>query len=429
MRAPRTLSIVGASEESVAHVRLLLRMAGMRLNHAWELQDGENVDLIIIDPSDDASRALQTRCQTAGVPFAILCEADAVVMHGIVLRRPITLGQLVAVLNAAGDLRDDTDVVVGADSDFYNAELGEQVPDGRGAATWDRPEHAHADVVAEPSPTLSTTADSFELLVHGDPLEEPLSIAPLATNEMRLEPQRRSQTARNALRNGGAGAHEASLLGITPMEVEPISLGATSYLPDAQKNADGLEPGRPVLPALLVEGAILSPTRLSGDGLPDLVLDPKLHCYYSHARLEDLQPYAEAGGDRVQSTRIVGSELQQVRESRRARPFDELRWLVALTASHGHLDASLDRGGSYSISHALDGAPDLRAHGRIAALMATPMQLHVLARVSGAQMEEVFDVINAYHAIGRLEYVPRQSLQGQAKKDDRPPLFRLFTRK
>ena len=42
-------------------------------------------------------------------------------------------------------------------------------------------------------------------------------------------------------------------------------------------------------------------------------------------------------------------------------------------------------------------------------------------------MEEVFDVIRAYQAIGRLEYVPRQSLQ--AKKDDRGALFRLFTRK
>ncbi len=428
MRAPRTLSIVGASEESAAHVRLLLRMAGMRLEHAWALQDGEEADLVILEPSDDvASRTLQARYQAAGIAFAILCDADAVVMHGMVLRRPIKLGQLVAVLNAAGKLRDNIPVVTGADSDFYNAELGDLIPDGRRAATWDRPEHAHGEVADDATP--ASTVDAFELLVHGDPLEEPLPSAPLITSDTRIEPHRHSATARSAMRHNETGTHDASLLGVTPMQVEPISLGDHSHLPPAQASTAGLDQGRPVLPALLAEGAILSPTRLSGEGLADLILDPKLRRYYSRAGLHELQPYVEAGSDRVQSARSVGSELQQARENQRAGSFDELRWLVALTTSRGRLDASLDPGGSYSVSHALDSAPDLRAHGRIVALMATPMHLHVLARVSGAQMEEVFDVVNAYHAIGRLDYVPRQSLQGYAKKDERNPLSRLFSRK
>ena len=430
MRTPRTLSIVGASEESVAHVRLLLRLAGMRLDHAWELHEGEEADLVIVEPSDDvASRTLQARYQASGIPFAILCDADAVVMHGMVLRRPIKLGQLVALLNAAGSLRADARVVAGADSNFYNTELGDLIPDGRSTAPWDRPEHARAEVVAPVAAPDSNAVDAFDLLVHGDPLEEPVPAAPLVTNDTRVEPHRRSETARSAMRHNETGTHDASLLGITPMEVEPISLGDTYYSPEASKSPTSPDQGHPVLPALLAEGAILSPTCLVSEGFPDLVLDPKLRCYHSRASLQELQPYVEAGGDRVRCARIVGSDLQQVREGQRARPFDELRWLVALTHSRGRLDASLDPGGSYSLSHALESAPDLRAHGRIAALMATPMHLHVLARVSGAQMEEVFDVVNAYHAIGRLEYVPRQSLQGQIKKDVRNPLYRLFSRK
>lgn len=403
----------------------MLRMAGTRLAHSWELQERDQPDLVILDPIYDvASRTLQARYQAAGIPFALLCDADAVVMHGMVLRRPLKLDQLVAVLNVAGSLRDDTEVVTGSDADFYNAELGDRIPTGTGARTWDRPEHAHADVV--PPAASSSAPDSFELLVHGDPLQEPPPPKPLITPDTQIEARRHPETARSAMRHNEAGTHDASLLGATPLEIEPLALDPSGFGPSTTRSTT-LEASQPVLPALLAEGAILSPTRLSGEGLPDLVLDPKLRGYYSQADLQDLAPYVHANGTRVQSARIVGSELQQVRDTQQARPFDELHWLLALMGAPGRLDPSLDPGGSYAVTHALDCAPELRSHGRIVALMATPMHLHVLARVSGALMEEVFDVIRAYQAIGRLEYVPRQSLQ--AKKDDRGALFRLFTRK
>ena len=133
---------------------------------------------------------------------------------------------------------------------------------------------------------------------------------------------------------------------------------------------------------------------------------------------------------------IVGSELQRVRDSQIPRSFDELQWLLALATSRGRLDSRLDPGGSYSIRNALVAATELRSHGRIAALMATPMPLHEIARASGARMEEVFDIVNAYHAIGRIEYIPRQRLQGipptppaQGGEATRSRLARLFGKK
>lgn len=430
MRASRTLSIVGASEESVAHVRLLLRMAGTRLEHDWDLKDGNDVDLILLEPGDEvSSKTLQARYQSAGIPFAIVCDADAVVVHGLVLRRPIKLGQLVAVLNAAGALRADTEVLNGATTDFYSTELGDQIPSSRTTATWDRPEHAHAEVAGKGPATSSGGTDSFKLLVDGDPLVEPTPSTPLIGPDTQLEPYRPGTSARSAMRHDETGTLDASLLGTTPMDVEPMmGIGDSAFRSGSTRNGS-FDPAKPVLAALLADGAILSPTRLSGDGLPDLVLDPKLRCYYSPSGLEDLQPYVSAGGDRVQTARIVGTELQQVRDSQASRPFDELRWLLALIGAQGHLESSLDPGGSYAVTHALECAPELHSHGSIVALMATPMQAHVLARVSGATMAEVFDVISAYHAIDRLQYVPRQSLQGNNRKGDRSPFSRLFSRK
>ena len=46
---------------------------------------------------------------------------------------------------------------------------------------------------------------------------------------------------------------------------------------------------------------------------------------------------------------------------------------------------------------------------RIATMMLRPLRLHEIARKADAKMVEVFDVVNAYDAIGLLEWQPRQS--------------------
>ena len=42
-------------------------------------------------------------------------------------------------------------------------------------------------------------------------------------------------------------------------------------------------------------------------------------------------------------------------------------------------------------------------------MMLRPLRLHEIARKADAKMVEVFDVVNAYDAIGLLEWQPRQS--------------------
>ncbi|MCX7556617.1 hypothetical protein OS187_07240 [Xanthomonadaceae bacterium JHOS43] len=439
MPASRTLSIVGASEESVAHIRLLVRMAGARLKHQWSLRDGDEADLTIIEPQGDlASIAIQNRCLASGIPVAILCDQNDVVVHGMALRRPLKLDQLVAILNTAGEMRTESDIVTGLDADFYNTELGDVVPQGKGDATWDHPQHAApTDTLPVPAQgnvpaTGSDALDAFALLVHGDPLIEPEPKKPMVDHTTRVQEAQGGDSARRALRREDTATRDAAaLIGVSPLDVQPISLGtprpAASRETQAAASADA---GTPVLPNLLREGAILSPVRVSAEGLPDVVLDPKLRRFYTQHPLHELLPYAEAGPETACSFAIAGSELQRVRESQIPRVFDELNWLFALAASHGRLNPKLDPGGSYSIKHPFVAAPELRAHGRIAALMTTPMPLHEVARASGSRMEEVFDIVNAYDAIGRIEYIPRQRLQQAApQKSEKGGLFRLFTRK
>lgn len=430
MPASRTLSIVGTTEETAAHIRLLLRMAGTRLKHRWELRDAPDADLAIIEPHDDvASSAIRTRCQAAGIPFAILCDREDIIVHGMALRRPLKVDQLVAILNTAGAMRTETDIVTGLDADFYNTELGDLVPTGKGGSVWDEPEHALPDVPLSRAVPAdgAEAADAFSLLVHGDPLIEPEPEAPLVDEDTQVEAALGGNSARQTLRREDAATRAAaSLIGVTPLDVLPISVDP---LYPSQKTTSPPPADTAALPALLREGAILSPVRISAEGLPDVVLDPKLRRFYTQGQLHELLPYADAGPDTVRHAAIAGSELARVRESRIPRSFDELNWLFALAASHGRLDPRLDPGGSYSIRNPFVAAPELRAHGRIAALMTTSMPLHEVARASGARMEEVFDIVNAYHAIGRIDYTPRQRLQAAPQKSEKGGIFGLFTRK
>lgn len=434
MSSPRTLSIVGASEETTAHVRLLMRMAGRQLQHRWQLREGEEADLVIIEPGDDiATRTLPARCQAAGIPFAILADEGSVVVHGMVLRRPLRMDQLVAVLNAAGQMREDARVVSSIDADFYNAELGDLVPQGSTSPDthWDQPQHEQELPPPAPPPASDSGLDALDLLIHGDPLIEPEPPTPLVDEDTTLDARQGGDTARSTLRREDR-SYDANLIGITPLDVAPIS---RTPLVRASKPAKE-RAATAHLAELLKSGVILSPTRINGEGLPELVLDPKLRRYYSRAQLHELLPYAEAPAEHLRTGSIVGSELQRVRDSQIPRSFDELQWLLALATSRGRLDSRLDPGGSYSIRNALVAATELRSHGRIAALMATPMPLHEIARASGARMEEVFDIVNAYHAIGRIEYIPRQRLQGipptpptQGGEATRSRLARLFGKK
>ncbi len=418
MSASCTFTVIGASEETVAHIRLLLRIAGPRLEHSWEQTEGDNADLIIIGPHGDlATSAIQTRCEATGIPYAILADPEATVVHGMVLRRPLKLDQVLAVFNAAGHRQAMPGIMPGLGADFYTTNL--DVP-GAGSDTTITPPAVG---------TLVNGIDAFDLLVHGDPVVEPVPSPPLIQADTELEQREGGTSARSNLQRDAGTRVAASLVGVASQNGHIIDL---EPLPDHVHAKHGTtnkaRSEGAVLPDLLREGQLLSPQRIHAQGLPDLVLDPKAQCYYSASPLQELMPYATADATTVHHEGIAGRDLQHVRESRIPRKFDELRWLFALANSHGRLDGSLDPGGSYAIVRPFAAAPELRHHARIATAMATPTPLHEAARASEARMEDVFDIVNAYVSVERIQYVPRQSLRQQEATEKRG-LWGLFSRK
>jgi len=98
----KTLTFVGGSDEEVAHLRLLLRKAGSRLDCQWRFATHEDADLIVVKPSGlpaESARAHAAeqgaRCVVVGTP----AETGPPAATETRLDYPFQLDALVEALN------------------------------------------------------------------------------------------------------------------------------------------------------------------------------------------------------------------------------------------------------------------------------------------------------------------------------------------
>ncbi len=428
-RQTRIVAFAGFGEETVAQVRLMLRMAGPRLSEAWRTGSENEADFMLVETGNTEGDAALARYQNTGRAHGIACDRDAAVAHGLVLWTPIKLEQLIALFNAASSVFTDAPSVAKFDENFYDVEMEKNIPIG---ATRDADDNwaVPAPKLAEPKGFGPPELEGLDRLIKGDPTKEPLKAPEIHLDDSTtLVEMADANSLRSAQRSNEASTHSAALADIGKSPLDLIPTDSNEPVPalllnrHAGKNTDGM-----TLAQLLVDGALLRPTRISFGTHPVLVLDPKPLRYYSEAPLENLVIYATQTLPSANIDAIVGNELQHIRDaSGEGRTYDELTWLVALHTSTGTLASKLDPGGSYRLVKSIHAAPQLRTHGAIAAAMNQSHQLHEVAKISGASMTDVFDVVNAYAAIGYLEITPRQRLQADSSTFTK--LSRLFTGK
>ena len=66
---------------------------------------------------------------------------------------------------------------------------------------------------------------------------------------------------------------------------------------------------------------------------------------------------------------------------------------------------------------------DFSSYFRIASTMLQAARLHEIAASSGASMADVFDVVNAFDAIGLIEWQPRTPRGGEPVEEPKSGLF------
>ena len=183
MSSHKTLAVIGASDETVAHLRLLMKLGANRLDHQWSWGSEEAADFVAVEVHDLGCQGVIARCQAAGVPVAVMAEPNEVVVHGMVLRRPFKLDQIVAVLNAAGAASATAGPVEAFADDFYTRDLESEIPPGGSDSDdlWTRRERPQASESLHRHPPAQQPAADLDFLIHGDPLVEPEKPKPLIT--------------------------------------------------------------------------------------------------------------------------------------------------------------------------------------------------------------------------------------------------------
>lgn len=152
------------------------------------------------------------------------------------------------------------------------------------------------------------------------------------------------------------------------------------------------------LNALIKRGAVL----LARPGIPPLLIDPITEMFHSTARMIELEPYfldVVTGSER---RRVGGTRLAALRNESPGRPLARLRWLHALLCSNGWLAPHLDPSATYRLKHWFQVDSNYRKQHRIALTLMREAQLHQIAASANAHMADVFDVVNAFDALGLI---------------------------
>ena len=152
------------------------------------------------------------------------------------------------------------------------------------------------------------------------------------------------------------------------------------------------------------------PAQIALPGAPSLVIDPDARVFWADGILPMLEPYVRQPLRFGDWKRLGSDELEEVRKGPAARPYALLIWMDSFIHSNGTLSRRFDPDGTYRLSKRLDLSNDYPRALRISAQMNQPRRLDAIARASGADLAEVFDVVNAYEAIGYLEWTRREAV-------------------
>ena len=389
MTREKIIDCIGASDEDVAHLRLLLRTAGAQLHAPWHWGHEAQADLVIVDADNLVGFAARARVLQRGVPCAELIATDAPEPDGLFLRKPLRREDLVVLLNGSGQRAIAPFAVLIQGDDFFDVDLGEY-------------EDAGALSVANgiPAPTLAVTdeLDEFEALFKRDALADtPQMLLPDRLEDATSVEYTGERTTRS-LRNTNQRKpfiNDSVLSG----NIDP-SMRSFAYAVD-----EGAHPLRDYLVGPLLGGV----SEIVLPGLPMLVLDPKRQVYHAEGDLPALEEYFEQSLQRADWRALLTEQMREVREHFPAQPYVRLHWLEQMLAANGYLSQHLDPGGRYRLTRVLEIAKDYPRAFRIgAAMVGQPLRLHKIVAASQTSMAEVFSVVSAYDAIGWVEWQLRE---------------------
>ncbi len=389
MATEKYLVVIGLDDEETAHLRLMLRAVSGQLEHRWRLGTEDNADLFIVDPADLAGQITRNRAFSSGRRCAVVGSDD--LREGEArLERPFKSDALVAVLNATSATAvEPSDSVNRFNTEFYDMEsftpdFQLEDDDGADARARRREENPAPGLDELLRPDTESAKPQFAVPIN---LGDDTSLSYAAGSSARRE---------NRLNDSIQGLRREE-------KAEGINL--------AQRPSDtesGMFPLRDYLKGNLLGG----PATVAIEGAPPLTLDPKEQQFYTPGKLRELSPYCRRDFAADAFRTLTSQELQRQRSECATHPYSHLIWLDVLVRSGGRLASHLDPGGRFRLKTFPKAEKEFPKHASIIAALQSPAKLNEIATTARASMGEVFDLVNAYDAIGLIEVerrVPRHA--------------------
>ncbi|MEZ5462553.1 hypothetical protein [Dokdonella sp.] len=402
----KVISTIGVSEEDVAHLRLLMRRAADELSHVWRWGSDTGADLLAVDISNFAGQMARARAKVSGMRVAIICDAETAAEDDPALVRPFKLENVIGVLNQA------TQVSAGGlphaaphTEDFYHTDDSDP----------SEPEISDFPFLTQdikPDSTSSDAAPGLDEMIRGNPLADPYAnLKPARLDSSTMVESTGLSTRRSEARADRERESQGTPLGHAPPARSPLKPSQAD-----ERSAHRLRE--------YLEGDLLAgPAQIAWSGSAVLSLDPKNKVYHCTRTLRDLEAYCRKSPRRDEWRRLTSSEIAQIRKEQPEQPYSKLIWLDVLLHSGGKLASGLDPGGTYELTRWLEIARDYPQLARVSAAMMQPIRLHEIAANCGVEMGQVFDVVNAYDAIGCLKKTPRQSRHADTDESSQKSSF------
>lgn len=381
MNTKRIIQCVGTNEQDTAHLRLLMRVTRKEVRDSWTWGTESRADLVIVDTLRLIGDSAMRRAAQRGIDCAQVIGANDPKPAGLFLRRPLQRDAFVALLNkvgAGGGAAADIDTW---SDEFLDLDLG----------------HVDLSVLDADHPGVrAPRSDAAE--THADP-------GSMRSGEPSPDISAEFVRAIERIKSDHA---------VDPSDNDPANLPHAEGVFDTEFG-NAVEPGideNATYPLIyyLEKGVLAGPARIALPGLPSLLLDPDEQFFWARGSLPGIEQYARVPlrfGDWVRLDRF---EFQEARSGIAARPYTRLIWMDSFIHSKGFLARHLDPGGNYRLTNRLDLTLDYPRAFRVGAVMGVPRKLHEIARVSAVGLAEVFDVINAYEAIGYVEWTHREQV-------------------
>ncbi|MEO7324133.1 MAG: hypothetical protein ABIW82_04820 [Dokdonella sp.] len=352
-----TVCVVGTPADVAARINTLLDEQRTQLEARWRPGDHASADLLVIDADSVYGHMDWLKATSSGRMIAAYTKSPESYESYFSLRQPVTAADLVSLLNRVGARLN------GAPEAPLAPSAAVKATDKAAAAAFRTSDEAVALVAAvRAAATSPTPKDAPTSAPKVDVAAPAVTVAPVVAPKVEATPA--------------------------------VAPRAPATSPRGIQLLDLLEPD-PVLKGRL---------RLTAEGLPALLLDPRERTWHSASSLKALSAWCTRSLTANDVHYADDIEFAKEIVAMPGHPYARLQWLTHLVRGDGQLEPGLDVNAHYKLSRWPQSEREFPKHFRIATMMLKQAgTLEEIAEQGGASITDVANFINAYHALGYIE--------------------------